>query len=198
MKRLMLLLGLLMLVGCETKLESISDYEEKIFIALADNDKAEYERLRRGLEKQVDKAGYGVNSVYCDLSYDNALKIYENKVESQERQDEEERIEKLNLYDDGICKELEGAYTSQGVRIIDCSYSSSKDRISITVKNNSGSDLKYVEVEIYGINSNGQTISSDFTNHGSTIRNGAMQTLERYVDYANSYEVEITEARMKK
>lgn len=99
-----------------------------------------------------------------------------------------------NLYNNGICKEMEGAYTSQGLRIIGCSYSSSKDKISITVQNNSGADLRYIRVEIYGIDSNGQTISSDYTNHGSTIRNGASQTLETYVDYANSYEVKITEA----
>lgn len=104
---------------------------------------------------------------------------------------------KDTLVEKGTCKEIDGKYTSQGLSIIDCSYSSSKDKISITVKNNSGVDLRYLEVEIYGIDKNGNTISSDYTNHGSTIRDGAIQILETYVDYANSYEVEITKATPK-
>lgn len=104
---------------------------------------------------------------------------------------------KDTLVEKGTCKEIDGKYTSQGLSIIDCSYSSSKDKISITVKNNSGVDLRYLEVEIYGIDKNGNTISSDYTNHGSTIRDGAIQILETYVDYAYSYEVEITKATPK-
>ena len=65
------------------------------------------------------------------------------------------------------------------------------------MNNNSGYDLSYLEVEIYGIDSNGKTILSDYTNHGSTIRNGASQTLETYIDYATSYEVEISKATVK-
>ncbi|MDO4927203.1 MAG: FxLYD domain-containing protein [Turicibacter sp.] len=95
------------------------------------------------------------------------------------------------------CKEVEGTYTSQGLSVSSCRYSSSKERISITVENNSGVDLRYLEVEIYGIDSNGKTVSSDYTNHSSTIRNGASQTLETYVDEAHSYEVEITKATPK-
>lgn len=97
----------------------------------------------------------------------------------------------------GTCKEVEGTYTSQGLSVSSCRYSSSKERISITVENNSGVDLRYLEVEIYGIDSNGKTVSSDYTNHSSTIRNGASQTLETYVDEAHSYEVEITKATPK-
>ena len=65
------------------------------------------------------------------------------------------------------------------------------------VENNSGYDLSYLEVEIYGIDSNGKTVSSDYTNHGSTIRNGASQTIEAYVDKATSYELEVSKATTK-
>ena len=97
----------------------------------------------------------------------------------------------------GNCKEVDGGYTSQGLEVTSCKYSSSKDKISITVKNNSGVDLRYIRVEIYGIDSNGNTVSSDYTNHGSIIRDGASQILESYVDETYSYEVEITEATPK-
>ncbi len=100
-----------------------------------------------------------------------------------------------SLDNNGICKEVETKYTSQGLKVTSCIYTSSKEPISITVENNSGVDLSYLEVEIYGIDSNGKTISSDYTNHGSTIRNGASQTLQAYLNsYANSYEVEISKA----
>lgn len=99
---------------------------------------------------------------------------------------------------EGTCKEIEGAYTSQGLMVTSCGYSSSKDKISITIYNNSGVDLRYIRVEIYGMDSNGNTVSSDYTNHSSTIRDGASQTLETYVDKTHSYEVEITDVSVKR
>ena len=135
-----------------------------------------------------------------DLTTDDAMELVKERqkeyadslnVDATEEVKEEP---KQPTTEKGTCKEIRSSYTSQGLKITGCSYSSSEDKIRITVKNNSGVDLSYIRVEIYGIDSNGDTILSDYTNHASTIRDGAMQTLETYVDYANSYEVEITEA----
>lgn len=102
-----------------------------------------------------------------------------------------------NIDNKNSCVEISGSYTSQGLSVSSCRYSSTDKKIYVTVNNNSGYDLSYLEVEIYGIDSNGKTILSDYTNHGSTIRNGASQTLETYIDYATSYEVEISKATVK-
>ena len=136
-----------------------------------------------------------------DLTTEEATQFFLDKRQSQladSAEDLQEEVKeeepKKPTTERGSCKKIRNSYTSQGLGITGCSYSSSKDKISITVQNNSGEDLSYVRVEIYGIDTNGKTVLSDFTNHGSTIRNGASQTLETYVDYAHSYEVEITEA----
>ncbi len=99
---------------------------------------------------------------------------------------------------EGTCKEVESIYTLKGLKVTSCSYTSSEKSISITVDNNSGYDLSYLRIEIYGIDSSGKTISSDYTNHGATIRNGASQTLQAYTEgCANSYQVEISEVSFK-
>ena len=142
---------------------------------------------------------------YYDESYiAPTATLYKNKMKWQDNMyvligsdfDKDVNIS-YGLYNDGTCKEVEGTYTSQGIKVTDCSYSSSKEKISITVENNSDFDLSYLQVEIYGIDSNGKTVSSDYTNHGSIIRKGASQTLEAYVDKYTSYEVEISKATTK-
>ena len=93
---------MLILVGCESKediKESILSYEEQIEIALESNDQVEYERLRELLEKEVDKGCFGCNSVYYQFSYDNALKLYNNEVESEEEvKKEEKEVDLRNRY----------------------------------------------------------------------------------------------------
>ena len=134
-----------------------------------------------------------------DLATDDAMELVKERqkeyadslnVDATEEVKEEP---KQPTTEKGTCKILTNSYTSQGLKITSCRYGYRGD-ISITVQNNSGVDLRYIEVEIYGINENGKTILSDFTNHGSTIRDGASQTLETHIDYAHSYEVAITKA----
>lgn len=145
------------------------------------------------------------------LSFDDAVAFVKERQEEyfpeekrkaialeEQRKAWEELAKKEGKEKKETCREVEGAYTSQGLRVTSCSYSSSKDKISITIHNNSGVDLRYIRVEIYGIDSNGKTVSSDYTNHGSTIRDGASQTLEAYVDKTHSYEVEITDVSVKR
>lgn len=207
------------LLGCSKSEEqiavesSIRDYEVRIEEALLmDNgyQDAKFSNVREELDEYLAssrrKYKFKISSPYEGSTLDEALKYYNaknqtsltnvTKEEAPKIQEVLEAMEqdKVMTYAEGSCREIEGKYTSQGLSIIGCSYSSSKDKISITVKNNSGVDLRYLEVEIYGIDKNGNTILSDYTNHGSTIRNGASQTLETYVDYAHSYEVEITKA----
>lgn len=134
-----------------------------------------------------------------DLTTDDAMELVKERqkeyadslnVDATEEVKEEP---KQPTTEKGTCKEIRSSYTSQGLKITDCSYSYGGE-IRITVKNNSGVDLSYIRVEIYGIDTDGRTVLSDYTNHGSTIRDGAIQTLETSIDYAHSYEVEITEA----
>ena len=155
--------------------------------------------------KAIAKCSQNCNSDFItyeeikDLTTEEATQFFLDKRQSQlvdsvgDVQEEVKEEPKQPTTEKGTCKEIRSSYTSQGLKITDCSYSYGGE-IRITVKNNSGVDLSYIRVEIYGIDSNGDTILSDYTNHGSTIRDGASQTLETSIDYAHSYEVEITEA----
>ncbi len=217
MKRLSVLLAIVvMLVGCS--INSISEEEKEIIdatITLIES----YEEDFLCYLGEVSKIGCMTLKTESDFDDRKArIKELQDKLQNEYKYTYVSKVDSISwadikkaqgtetneffvnpyLFNNDICREIETDYTYQGLNVKDCSYSSYKNgKISITVKNNSGVDLKYLEVEIYGLDSNGNTIFSDYTNHGSTIRNGATQTLEAYVDYASSYEVEISRAVVK-
>lgn len=143
-----------------------------------------------------------------DLSFDDAVTFVKERqaeyfaekerkaIEAEEKRKAwKEQAEKEAKEREGTCREVENTYTKQGLTISKCSYHQGK--IKITVNNSSGVDLRYLRVDIYGLNKFGSTEASYYTNHGATIKNWASQTLEAYVDYSHSFEVEITEAVAK-
>lgn len=153
-----------------------------------------YDEATELADRAKEIGGWDGDSVYRDWWENNGNKVVNGGITTT---DNSGISSSSKLYNNGTCKEVESKYTPIGLKVTSCSYSSSKEKISITVENNSDFDLSYLQVEIYGIDSNGKTVSSDYTNHGSIIRKGASQTLEAYVDKYTSYEVEISKVTTK-
>ena len=72
--------------------------------------------------------------------------------------------------------------------------------ISISVKNDSDRDIRYIKVNLFEKDKNGKTIKSDWANDNSIIKVGARQKIKTYFDFSSSestLEVELDEVDFK-
>lgn len=154
-------------------------------------------------KKWVETGEYNIEWTYIDGELVNSPALDDNEqygtTQTDVTKNEATTIDDVTR---GTCKELDGIYSIQGLKLSTCTYfkptkSGHSGEVYVTVHNNSGSDLSYVRVEIYTLDSKGNTIASTFTNDTAIIRDGGTQLLKAYVTHGHSYEVEITDARTK-
>ena len=72
--------------------------------------------------------------------------------------------------------------------------------ISVSVKNDSDRDIRYIRVNLFEKDKNGKTIKSDYANDISVIKVGARQKIKTYFDFSSSestLEVELDEVDFK-
>ena len=178
-KKILILISLLSMVGCssntaERRIEEIQnsitiseDYIETSVFKFRPGDVELYDAVVSSIKQEISdckELGGLCDSKYVNLTYTEAEKEYKDTVAEANKPP----VEILEF----VIGENE--YNSE--------------EFQLTLKNQSGRDIRYVKIDIFKKDSFGNIIDSVWTNWSGTFKDGATQVVTKLVrDYDSSY-----------